>query len=76
MSAIRRFTFVLSLLALSVADQSFAGPIDGAWEGKLEKSGAIVSTKISDLETFRRTDSLSPRCSCLFTSPATSGCYF
>jgi hypothetical protein len=26
------------------------------WEGKLEKSGAIVSTKISDFETFRRTD--------------------
>ena len=45
------------------------------WEGKLEKSGAIVSTKISDLETFRRTDSLSPRCSCLFAPPATSGCY-
>jgi hypothetical protein len=31
------------------------------WEGQLEKSGAIVSTKISDLATFRRTDSLSPR---------------
>ena len=46
------------------------------WEGKLEKSGAIVSTKISDLETFRRTDSVSPRCSCLFTPPGTSGCYF
>lgn len=46
------------------------------WAGTLENSGAIVSTKISDFETFRRTDSLSPRCSCLFTPPATSGCYF
>jgi hypothetical protein len=26
------------------------------WEGKLERSGAIVSTKISDLERFTRTD--------------------
>lgn len=48
------------------------------WEGKLEKSGAIVSTKISDLATFSRTDSLSPRCSCSIgaASTAPSGCYF
>ena len=26
------------------------------WEGKLERSGAIVSTKISDLDKFTRTD--------------------
>jgi hypothetical protein len=34
----------------------------GNWEGKLEKSGAIVSTKISDLEKFTRTDSPPPSC--------------
>jgi len=48
------------------------------WEGRLEKSGAIVSTKISDLGTFRRTDSLSQRCSCSIgtMSTAPSGCTF
>jgi hypothetical protein len=29
----------------------------GGWAGKLEKSGDIVATKISDLERFVRTDS-------------------
>ena len=38
------------------------------WAGKLEKSGAIVSTKISDFETFTRTDRLSPSCSAYLTS--------
>lgn len=33
-----------------------------SWEGKLEKSGAIVSTKISDVEKFTRTDSLPQGC--------------
>ena len=30
----------------------------GGWEGKLEKSGDIVATKISDLGRFVRTDSV------------------
>jgi len=30
----------------------------GGWEGKLERSGDIVSTQISDLERFMRTDSV------------------
>ena len=71
----------LACLAIS---GSFGVPVRGTyphvkfegWEGTLEKSGAIVSTKISDFEKFTRTDTLSPRCSCLFTPPTQAGCYF
>jgi hypothetical protein len=34
----------------------------GRWEGKLEKSGEIVSTKISDIERFVRADSQPSYC--------------
>jgi hypothetical protein len=34
----------------------------GGWEGKLERSGEIVSTKISGIERFVRTDSQPSYC--------------